>query len=68
MAARPALAVAISTWNVGVAPPSDMLYSIDAWLHLNDTPAVDIHVVCMQEVVDINTPLAHVPPNPFNQR
>ena len=54
---RSIVTAAISTWNVAVTPPT--ADGIDAWLH-TAASNVDIHVICLQEVIDINTPLAYM--------
>ena len=51
------LTVAISSWNVGAsagASAATAVPGIDRWLLAGASSAADVHVVALQEVIDIN--------------
>lgn len=61
------LSVAFSTWNVGAAAGADVAAAapgVDGWLKAGGSAPSDIHIVTLQEVVDINSALSYAS-NPF---
>ena len=57
------LTIAVSTWNVGAAAGAQATTSaagVDAWLRAGQPSTADVHVVALQEVVDIKSPLSYV--------
>ena len=59
------LSCAVSTWNVGAA--SDMgttsqAAGVDGWLRATGNAPADIHVVALQELLDISSPLSYLSP------
>ena len=56
-------ACAVSTWNVGAADGAHVTTSapgIDQWLRVTSEAPADMHVVALQEVININNPLSYV--------
>ena len=54
------LTISVSTWNVGAsagAQSTSTADGIDGWLHVGKA---DVHVIALQEVIDINSPLSYV--------
>ena len=63
----PSLTVAFSTWNVGAAAGSSSTAftpGVDAWIKAGSASSSDVHVVVLQEVIDINSVLSYAA-NPF---
>ena len=64
MPKAPVLTCAVSTWNVGAADmgTTSKAAGVDGWLRVTGNAPADLHIVALQEVVDINSPLSYLSP------
>ena len=55
------LSCAVSTWNVAAMPGAAASASgADAWVRAGRSEPADVHVVCLQEAVDIDSPVSYL--------